>query len=58
MRQARLEWAMVIVVCQQERCFAEPKAAVQRARVSGFGGRERLIHQRTYDVSALEVVLQ
>ena len=49
---------MVIVVCQQERCFAEPKAAVQRTRVSGFGGRERLIHQRTSDVSALEVVLQ
>jgi transposase len=49
---------MVIVVCQQERCFAEPEAAAQRTRVSGFDGRERLIHQRTSDVSALEVVLQ
>ena len=36
---------------------AEPKAAAQRTRVSGFGGRERLIHQRTSDVSALGALL-
>ena len=49
---------MGIVVCQQERCFAEPKAAVPRTRVFGFGGRERLIHQRTSDVSAQEALLR
>ena len=48
---------IVIVARQPEMRFVEPKTVEQQSHAAVFRGRERLVYQRTADVSALRALL-
>jgi len=49
--------AIVIAARQPEMRFVQPKTIEQQSRAAVFRGRERLVHQRTADVNALQALL-